>query len=738
MAELTRATVGDSRAWPCHYKKPGNRSESSWGNDDRTWETAGLEVAVDFCCRRNYISLLSFPGTAVGQGENRVSIVPPLMLSMGMLLAQPAAPTGRPAPDPARLREMLHDRTHPGERSQAALMLVQNETAEAEAIVRQGLRQTDEPEVALALASALWFERDGRFSEELLAALIAGTSAVRLAAAQTLAVTADTAILDRLQTIVEDPRFDSPVRQQALQAIGWTGKKAAVAVLIDQLACPDEGVQRTAAALLAELTGLPYGLDLARWRTWWQQQKDRPAEQWLEDRLAYQSSRAQRLENELRRTKAQLVLLHQQFYQRLPAADRLGHVQTLADHEDPTVRGLAVGWSSELIAAADSVGQRALGNLLLRLSNDGTVEVQRPAVLALGRINDPRAFEQLRRLLEQAKPPVRAAAAHALTQQALARTGGAELAPRNSDSVRKVVPLLQKALDDPALEVVVAAAEDLGTLGVPEAGPVLAVLLRHSSESVRQAAAQALERIAEPAVLDSVLTGLDDPSLTVRFSLVGALGRIASDPRGLTGAQRSRMLTRLEDLLLRDPDAGVRSRAATIIGQTGAQVELPFLWRRLQSREDSRVQEKTWSAIVEILGRSANLELVRQWDRTLTDAGQGARRLEMLTEISDRWKKDEAARPLVPGTTELLVQAQLDQGRWAAGLPLLRELLDRTSDSTDLDRRLRLLLRIAERAARDGNPAEALRAVREAQPFLPRTSGLAGEFERFEIQLRKQ
>ena len=65
-----------------------------------------------------------------------------------------------------------------------------------------------------------------------------------------------------------------------------------------------------------------------------------------------------------------------------------------------------------------------------------------------------------------------------------------ETVPRNPEMVRQVVPLLQRALDDPALEVVVAAAEDLGTLGVPEAGPVLTGLLQHPSEPVRQTAAQ--------------------------------------------------------------------------------------------------------------------------------------------------------------------------------------------------------------------------------------------------------
>src|SRR5262249_3545096 len=157
---------------------------------------------------------------------------------------------------------------------------------------------------------------------------------------------------------------------------------------------------------------------------------------------------------------------------------------------------------------------------------DGSPEVQRSAVLALGRVPQPAAFERLRALLDHGRPCVRAAAVRAL---ALAARGGGEDQARR----RQVMDDLQKALDDCAVEVVVEAAEALGTLGAPEAGPVLTGLLRHASEHVRQTAAQALERVANAAVLDGLLEGLDDPGVMIRFSLVGALGRAAGDGRSL-------------------------------------------------------------------------------------------------------------------------------------------------------------------------------------------------------------
>jgi HEAT repeat protein len=635
---------------------------------------------------------------------------------------------------PARLREMLYDRQHPRNQGQAALLLILNHTAEAEEIARQGLRQTDPPDVFLALAAALRLTRDNRFHDELLAAL-AGSPPVCAAAADTLAVLADSEVVQRLQALASDFRTGLKVRQTALTILGRSGQKSAAPVLIEHLTAEDETLRRTAEEALVELSGHSTGMDAASWHAWWDKHKDLPAQRWLEERLAYQVLRERRLIGELERSRAQVASLHQQLYARLPAADRLGHLQGLADHEDAAVRALAVRWGAELYTLADSVGQRALTDLLLHFSRDGALEVQRLAVLALGAVRDPRAFDQARMLLKRGLPRVRAAAATALAQQALNEAPEPSAAAETA-LLRQVVPLLQKALDDPYLEVVVAAAEGLGTLGIPEAAPVLARLLRHPSDSVRQTVAQALERSADAKILDALLAALEDGAVTVRFSLVGAIGRAAGDGQGLPEPQRARVLARLEELLLRDADPGVRSRSATVLGRLASPGELPFLFRRVQAREDARVQEKAWAAMVEIIVRAGNVELLREWDHTLADVRQGARRVQLLAEAARRWKQQETSRTAAVGALELLVQAQLDEGKWAAALPPLRELLARPDSDADLDRRLRWLLAAGELALQEGNRAEALLAVQEAQPFLARRPAHTADFETLEKRAR--
>jgi HEAT repeat protein len=407
-------------------------------------------------------------------------------------------------------------------------------------------------------------------------------------------------------------------------------------------------------------------------------------------------------------------------------------VQSLLDQEDAAVRALAVQWSVDMLPAADALGQRALADVLLRLSQDSVAEIQRSAVLALGRVNDARAFDRVSHLVRRGPAPVRAAAARSLAQQA--RGTGKDAHARQ----RLAVPALQKALEDPAIEVVVEAAEALGSLGAPEAGPVLVSLLRHPSEPVRQTAAQALERVADATVLDSLLEALDDQAVSVRFSLLGALAHAAGDARALSDAQRERLRARLEAALRGDADPGVRSRAATVLGDSGGPAALPALWQRVQAREDSRVQDKAWAAMIDVLARAANAALLGEWDRKLVEAKQGPRRLQLLTELHARWEKKEESRGLADATLETLVEAHLADGKWSAAFPHVRHLLGRATADTDLDRRLRWLLHVGELALKEGNRAEALRAVQDAQGSLPRRKQLASAFEKLEKEAREE
>jgi HEAT repeat protein len=678
--------------------------------------------------------------------------IPVFLFGLALLVPPPGGPESSPAlptpalervPDLTLLQEMLRDRQNPRGQSQAALLLLQDTSPEAEIIVRQVLQQTEDSEGFQAMALAVRLCLDSRFSDELVRALTSPRSLVRQTAAETLAVLPDPRLLAKLQTLLDDTHADVGSLQAAIWVLGRSGRKQAVRMLLELLENDNEALRRSSGEALAEISGQNYALDVTRWQAWWDRHKDLTPEHWLEHRLAYQAVHSRRLEGELERTRAQMLRLHQQLYARLPVGDRLGYIQSVADQEDAAVRLLAVNWILELLAAPgsgamspsmppDAARPQALSQLLLRLSQDGCSEVQRAAVLGLGRVNDSAAFERLHVLLQEGRPCIRAGAARSLALQARGST------PEAQQRQKVVVPALQKALDDPALEVVVEAAEALGTLGALEAGPVLTGLLQHPSGHVRQTAAQALERVADSSLVDGLLKGLGDPSVNVRFSLLGALTRAVGRGANLGPTQYSRLMNRLETLVLRDVDPGVRSRAATVLGEVGPPTVLPLLWQCVRASEDSRVQEKAWAAFVEVLVRAAKLPLLREWNKTLAVAQQKSRRLQLLTEVKARWQKTEETRPLAVGAQELLVEAQLESGRWSAAFSQLRELLTRPATAAEEQQRLKWLLRVGELALAEGNRAETLRVVAEAQPYLLASSDLAQEFDQLARKAAKK
>jgi HEAT repeat protein len=625
-----------------------------------------------------------------------------------------------------QLREWLYDRLDPRGQSQAALLLVQSKDPAAEKIIRAGLLQYENEEAFQALATALRLKQDSRFLRELIAALVANRPRLRQVVAETLAGIGTPEVVKQLDTLARDAKVDLRVRQTALWTLGRTGQQAAIAAVMPHLDGPEE-LQRIATAALGDLTGQVHGSDVERWKTWWSKNKGMSREQWLEMRLAFHTSRAVRLEGELLRSRAQVIRLHQMLYARLPATERIGYLQALRDHEDPGVRALAVVFAVEMLGAApDGTRTRVLSEIVGRLTHDTNSDVQRGAVLALGRFTDAESSERLRELLTGGSPMVRAAATRALGVQA--RGTNDEARARQ----KKVMPHLRKALEDKSLEVVIEAAEALGSLGAVEAGPVLTDLLRHPSESVRQTAAQALERSADASLLDGLLEGLSDRVSTVRFCLVGALGRAATGKNELSEAKRKLMLTRLETVLNKDEDPNVRARAATVLGECGGEAQLTPLWKSAQATaSEGRLSEKAWEAMLDILGRSCSYRLVESWDAELRKGKQTSRRVMLWKRLYAAWEPRPEHKSLAMQALESLVAAQIDDGKWQAATPLAQTLLARSAEGNEATRTrcLTLMLRLAEMALADGNKSETLRLIQEVRGYLPGNGPLTEAFD---------
>jgi HEAT repeat protein len=651
-----------------------------------------------------------------------------------LAVGEPQSTAGAAAPsnstlDVPRLRELLNSRQRPLEQSQAALRLLDNQSGEAANVVLAGLQRWDRPDVFQALAVAVGLRRDRRFQASLVKALASEQPAIRDAAVETLARLESAPLVHQLLTVAQDVTALEAARQSAAAALGKCVHKSAAVALLCLLASEAPAVRQSAASALEEMTGEHFGADGTRWQQWWQRYKDMPDEEWLLLRAGYFADRARRLREDLRQAESNILGLQQTLYAKLPPGDRLAHLKKLANNEYPDVRGQAVLWIGEALPDQESAQQKMLVELLLRLSDDVAESVQRQAVLALEKADDPRAFERLLSLVETGSDSVRAAAARSLGRYR--SNSKSETASAKSEMTARVVAALEKAIGDPSVLVVRDAAESLGSLGVPAVAPLLAGLLRHPSAIVREAAAHALEQMSNPAVLTSLCDVLaaPDTSDNVRFSMVGALGKIGKEGRP-TDRQKAELLKRLQTVLARDPDPGVRSRAATVLGDLGGPADLTLLWQRVTTNEDNRVQLKAWEAMIEILARSLDWGVVSSWDKILADSQQHARRAALLSELRNRWLKVEAAKPHLDALNGALIQALLMQLKWQQAMPLALELAKRSQNPAELEARLRWLLLAGKQALDEHKPLEVLQMITDIQDLLPQApNALGSEFD---------
>lgn len=129
------------------------------------------------------------------------------------------------------------------------------------------------------------------------------------------------------------------------------------------------------------------------------------------------------------------------------------------------------------------------------------------------------------------------------------------------------VRALAVLLDDPDQEVVAAAAESLGEILDPVAGPVLIELLAQASGEARASLLAALRKLRQPGALVPALALADDASINVRREAVGVLAYLKD------GAALSQLSRRAKQ----DTDPAVRRIAVGALSFATDATVLPAL-----------------------------------------------------------------------------------------------------------------------------------------------------------------
>jgi hypothetical protein len=229
----------------------------------------------------------------------------------------------------------------------------------------------------------------------------------------------------------------------------------------------------------------------------------------------------------------------------------------------------------------------------------------------------------------------------------------------------------------------VAIARLSEELGTQAQAPLVAFLRAPGDLVARQDAAQALARVATPAVLADLLGLMDDPDAAIRDQLGRAITRAASSECVPDLIQR-----------LADPRPHVRIFAARALASLGDAAAIGPLVAREAGEPDGGVKRELAAAIRALSSRSA-------LDRILDDAGflanDPARRAELrdalaLLENGTLAEKLAAAKTKQPPAYAACVKVLKEQGRLGVAPFLIAALeLDDVEARTQADQLLSAL-----------------------------------------------
>ncbi len=287
-------------------------------------------------------------------------------------------------------------------------------------------------------------------------------------------------------------------------------------------------------------------------------------------------------------------------------------------------------------AAEERTAYRSLEELLQALGDESD-RVRKEAAKELGKRGGPGVERALEPLLDDYNPEVRRAVVNALRD-----IGGTAAVRILKDALKKgdwehrgnvAVALRElgwraEQNEEGALYCILTGEwEELAAMGSRASRPLISVLQSCCDENMRERAAQALGRIADPATLDAVIEALKDIHPRVRKSAARALGEM--------GRRKA-----VEPLIstLEDTDEQVRREAVEALVRTGPVAMQPLVAALKEERPALRVRA------AEVIGRfyqSREMEpLVNAFLVSLLKEGDvwsRARTATILGEIGEPW-----------------------------------------------------------------------------------------------------
>lgn len=499
------------------------------------------------------------------------------------------------------------------------------------------LKDARNDNVRISIMKAFGFNGDDRALEPIIELLDSENEAVKTTAAETLGKLKTRRAIEKMSNAMLEKNRSLSSRALLIQALGNVRSREVVEPLISIMGSDEEPLQAAAKEALERIAKQSFGNNVKQWKEWWNKNKIKTREQWLEDIV-------EKLEDKVKQLEGQLETLHkksaQQTISLLEHRIENGDFKPLLDgmkSEYPEVRVFS---AKKLVNYKDPAIVPVFIDALLDMETD----VRVAAAQGLGELGDKTVVEPLTIALQDEEIEVQAAAAMALGRLGLPMS----------------VSALISVLDSHESKLTVASAEALGQIGDNRAVEPLINLLSHKEPKARESAAFALGKLKDLRGIAPLIKALDDQEERIRWFAADSLGKIGA-------AEAVEPLVKL----LSDASARVRESAAKALGQIKSNRAIEPLLQTLQD-QDKRVAEQAADALVTI-----DYEKFETFD-TLANkfytSKDFKRAIQILQKQIDRFSKS-------PGYEEKIWQSKLTLARsyfnlkdWQKAVPLYEEL----------------------------------------------------------------
>lgn len=492
-------------------------------------------------------------------------------------------PPSEPTPEEARqisAAERYLQSNDAQKRRQGAIALLAMSQPRAREVVLDAMKPPSPPDVRANMIEAAAFVEDHATFRLILSFVNDDSRAVRVAAAEALGRFRRPDELHALVTALKDPATVPDARALLTEAVARARASEAIPVLIGNLGSADRELQEASRQALVTLTGRNFGPDEKPWRRWWEDNKWKSREEMLEDRL-------QDLEHTISDQKLRIEDLNAQL-------DELVQIGTLSGPERTAglLRQLQSRYQVTRTFAASSLA--ALGPQDLQgvsLDDKATADI-----LAGALKDDQKDF----------------------------RLNVARFAGKLSGAGKPRLVAIELA--DPSPDIVLAGLAAVGKNAPPDMLAMVAPLLTHNDQRVRETAITLIADSPPRNTLPVLIQALRDESETVRWFAVESIRKL-----GVASAVKSLIP------LLGDPAPRVREVVILTLGELGDGLSVANLVPMLADKNE-RVQGQAAKALQQIAGR--NPAQAQKIAAELVKARFYAEAFDTLKALSDFYEKD--------------------------------------------------------------------------------------------------